>query len=314
MDDEAAEAPRRQAPRDTTRRIAGCSTYLSTDAHYSFATDGMFAGSVRLASVARALRAHVQDAAQEQSNVQMDDQTAATSPFHAISLFKGGTVRLTDDQKARMDTDGHLVLPGILTDEAVDRLIASMSKIQTIASTIEQTSEGRRARAALSKSFQAWMQAHADAPQTAKDAKRAKFQEELAKLRARHPELQKLGVGQTAMEYDDYLESCVGHPQMLRLARDVLGEEIRFDHMVALNRPGGNPPMGYHAHEYADNKTSFENDEQFPKVGSLAPEVSPDAKVPNDPSLGMIRICKRLKEHRLLLFCCSHCLIQRGCC
>lgn len=100
----------------------------------------MFAGSVRLASVARALRAHVHDAAQEQSNVQMDDQTAATSPFHAISLFKGGTVRLTDDQKARMDTDGHLVLPGILTDEAVDRLIASMSKIQTIASTIEQTS------------------------------------------------------------------------------------------------------------------------------------------------------------------------------
>ena len=210
-------------------------------------------------------------------------------------------MRLTDDQKARMDTDGHLVLPGILTDEAVDRLIASMSKIQTIASTIEHTSEGRRARATLSKSFQSWMQAHADALPSEKDAKRTKFQEELAKLRAHYPELRKLGVGQTAMEYDDYLESCVGHPQMLRLAKDVLGEDIRFDHMVALNRPGGNPPMGYHAHEYADNKTSFDNDEQFPKVGSLAPEVSPDATVPNDPSLGMIRICKLVKEHRLLL-------------
>lgn len=247
----------------------------------------------RLALVVRALRAgHV---AQESGNVQTeeDQKVVAHSPFHKLPLFKSG-VRLSDKQKAQMDTDGHLVLPGILTDEAVDRLIASMSKIQTLASTIDQTSDGHRARASLQKSFQAWMQTHGDASQAAKDAKREEFQEELTKLRAQHPELQKLGVGQTAMEYDEYLESCVGHPQMLRLARDVLGENIRFDHMVALNRPGGVAPMGYHTHEYADNKTTFGNDEQFPKVGSLAPDVSPDARVPNDPSLGMIRICKNL--------------------
>ena len=266
----------------------------------------------RLAPVVRAL----------QGSVETEEQTrVATSPFHEIPLFKAGAGCLTDDQKAQMDSDGHLVLPGILTDEAVDRLIASMSKIQTIASTIDQTSEGHKARAALQKSAQAWMQSHADASQSEKEAKRQEFQEEVAKLQTQYPELQKLGVGQTAMEYDDYLESCIGHPQMLRLARDVLGEDIRFDHMVALNRPGGNAPMGYHTHEYADNKLSFDNDKQFPKVGSLAPEVSPDATVPNDPSLGFIRICELADTPRALchftrimidswivvsaVFCCS---------
>eukprot|EP01043_Picozoa_sp_COSAG02_P003756 COSAG02_NODE_94_length_37427_cov_79.161728_11_plen_258_part_00 len=240
--------------------------------------------------------------AQESGSVQTEkDQTAvASSPFHSLPLFKSGALGLTDQQKAQMDIDGHLVLPGILTDEAVDRLIASMSKIQTIASTIDQTSDGHRARAGLQKTFQAWTHNHGDASQAAKDAKREEFQEDLAKLRTQYPELQKLGVGQTAMEYDEYLESCVGHPQMLRLARDVLGEDIRFDHMVALNRPGGVAPMGYHTHEYADNKTSFDNDEEFPRVGSLAPDVSPDATVPNDPSLGMIRICKNLHRRRVL--------------
>ena len=38
-------------------------------------------------------------------------------------------------------------------------------------------------------------------------------------------------------EYDEFLESLIGHPQMLTLVRQVLGGDIRYDHCVSLNRP-----------------------------------------------------------------------------
>ena len=48
-------------------------------------------------------------------------------------------------------------------------------------------------------------------------------------------------------EYDSYLESLIAHPQMLELARKVLGDNIRYDHCVSLNRPGGNGGIGWHS-------------------------------------------------------------------
>jgi len=56
-----------------------------------------------------------------------------------------------------------------------------------------------------------------------------------------------------AAEYDSYLESLIGHPQMVGLARQVLGPEIRFDHCVTLNRPAGNQGLRWHSHEYAED-------------------------------------------------------------
>lgn len=55
-------------------------------------------------------------------------------------------------------------------------------------------------------------------------------------------------------EYDSYLESLIAHPQLLELARNVLGDEIRFDHCVSLNRPGGNRGIGWHSHGYAEDE------------------------------------------------------------
>ena len=60
-----------------------------------------------------------------------------------------------------------------------------------------------------------------------------------------------------AAEYDSYLESLIPHPQMLDLAQRVLGEEIRFDHCVTLNRPGGHRGSHWHSHEYADDDPSL---------------------------------------------------------
>lgn len=54
-------------------------------------------------------------------------------------------------------------------------------------------------------------------------------------------------------EYDSYLESLIAHPQMLKLTRQVLGEDIRYDHCVSLNRPGGNRGIGWHSHGYSDD-------------------------------------------------------------
>ena len=58
-------------------------------------------------------------------------------------------------------------------------------------------------------------------------------------------------------EYDSYLESLIAHPQMIELARKVLGEEIRYDHCVSLNRPGGNRGIGWHSHGYSDDDPSL---------------------------------------------------------
>ena len=60
-----------------------------------------------------------------------------------------------------------------------------------------------------------------------------------------------------AAEYDSYLESLIPHPQMLKLARAVLGEDIRYDHCVTLNRPGSNSGIHWHSHAYAEDDPRY---------------------------------------------------------
>ena len=54
-----------------------------------------------------------------------------------------------------------------------------------------------------------------------------------------------------AAEYDWYLESLIGHPQLLGMARAILGRQVRYDHCVTLNRAGGNAGITWHTHGYA---------------------------------------------------------------
>ena len=56
-----------------------------------------------------------------------------------------------------------------------------------------------------------------------------------------------------AAEFDAYLASLIGHPQLLELVRRVLGDSLRFDHCVALNRKGGDGGTSWHSHEYGDD-------------------------------------------------------------
>ena len=54
-------------------------------------------------------------------------------------------------------------------------------------------------------------------------------------------------------EFDSYFERLIVHPQLLEMARSVLGPNIRLDHCVTLNRRGGYPGSGWHSHPYAND-------------------------------------------------------------
>ena len=63
----------------------------------------------------------------------------------------------------------------------------------------------------------------------------ARLTESLARIESLIPGCEKgYEPNRFAAEYDSYLESLIPHPQMLKLARQVLGEEIRYDHCVTL--------------------------------------------------------------------------------
>jgi hypothetical protein len=103
-------------------------------------------------------------------------------------------------QRERLDFDGHLVLPNILTDSARTRLTEALSAIQSVA-----------------------------------------------------PEDRQQACHYSA-EFNAYLASLIGHPQLLDLARQILGPVIRFDHCVSLNRPPGDGGSGWHSHAYAEDR------------------------------------------------------------
>lgn len=109
----------------------------------------------------------------------------------------------TSELKQKMDLDGHIVFPGLLTEDAREKLTASLGHVQSLS---RSTGPGPKPTSMY------------------------------------------------AAEYDAYLESIIDHPEMLQLARHVLGDDIRYDHCVSLNRPGGNRGSGWHTHGYAEDQ------------------------------------------------------------
>ncbi len=107
-------------------------------------------------------------------------------------------------EKADLDVQGHLALPGILTPHACRLLTEALQRIAVLQEPYDQQGGERQP-------------------------------------------------GAYAAEHDTFLASLIGHPQLLALARSVLGDEIRFDHCVALNRRAANPGLRWHTHEYSDS-------------------------------------------------------------
>jgi hypothetical protein len=210
----------------------------------------------------RSLRARICPAA---ALAPPSEEEPTTSPWHEVDLFDRSTFPgLTQDQRSSMDLDGHVVLPGILTDETQARLIESLGRI------VELDATHQLARASRKLALERARDSPGATPEAKAAAKRAlNSWGEDGGLGMR------LSVGACVAEHDEYLESVVGHPQMLALAKGILGENIRFDHCCSSSgRVGGDQGMGYHSHSYADERKTW-----------AEAEVLPD-----DPGCGFIRI------------------------
>jgi hypothetical protein len=131
----------------------------------------------------------------------------------------------TSAQRERLDRDGHLVLPGLLTAPARERLTEALARIDT------------------------GLTAEPQPP------------------------------NHYAAEHEAYLASLIAHPQLLMLARRVLGPEVRYDHCVSLNRPGGNRGSHWHSHEYGEER---------PELGFIRIFFYVNGFAPDDGGLGVV--------------------------
>ncbi|HAK51521.1 MAG TPA: hypothetical protein DCM54_06405 [Gammaproteobacteria bacterium] len=116
----------------------------------------------------------------------------------------------SDENMDALNLDGHIMLPGLLTDsasgllrEALDRIVAQVDAINT------------------------------DDMETKRRPKKH------------------------AAEYDEYLQSLIAHPQILDLARRVLGPSIRWDHCVSLVRAAEKLLLDWHTHDYAQSNPAL---------------------------------------------------------
>jgi hypothetical protein len=74
---------------------------------------------------------------------------APRSPWHSSPLFPSGSALLVGDgglsqtQKQQLDLDGHVVLPGVLTPETVERTVSALARIDELEADFERTAMGR---------------------------------------------------------------------------------------------------------------------------------------------------------------------------
>jgi hypothetical protein len=181
---------------------------------------------------------------------QAEQLVAPRSAWHSLPLFRPDAALLVDDgglnqtQKQQLYLDGHVVLPGVLAPETVERTVSALVRIDELEAEFARTAMGRRKAEILQRLEQ---------PQPLHPRERKELQRELNSWGADGGHGMRMNIGQVVAEHDEYLESILGHPQMLALARSVLGDELRFDHQcTSSGRHAGNEGMGYHSHNYAD--------------------------------------------------------------
>lgn len=177
------------------------------------------------------------------------------APLFSPELFDGG---LTASQLASLQRDGHLLLPRLLTPSVTEQLIESIKGVSEVGAEWKQRNRPKRALARL-RQRQAELEAESIRAPDGFAEHLAAFELDKATLREQYPHAQDHSPGACPYEWSSFFEGVVGHPDMLRLVRDVLGNDIRFDHQVLLNKPAGSAEQAFHTHEYADGKVAFDN-------------------------------------------------------
>ena len=177
-------------------------------------------------------------------------------PVHAMELFDRAQfgAGITPAQKAQMDHDGHLLLPGLMTPAATARLIEAIRRVGEFGG---RWKAGNRPKAILARLRE--MAEALDPASASYAADVAALQREKAEMYAQYPHAGDHSPGACPYEWDEFMEGIIGHPQMLALARGILGDDIRFDHQVLLNKSPGTAEQDYHTHEYADGRVKFGN-------------------------------------------------------
>ena len=149
----------------------------------------------------------------------LDDAVAA---FHRMPLFDPSW-EFTPDMKAQMDKDGHVVLPGLMTAEAVEIATAACARVQAIheefTARLTPLRRAHEARVAAATS----------------DAERDALEEERWAPGADGDFNLVLNPGSNCAEIDPFFEAALGHPDMRQIVEGVLGEDWRFDHCTMVS-------------------------------------------------------------------------------
>ena len=81
---------------------------------------------------------------------QAEQLVAPRSAWHSSPLFKPGSALLVEDgglsqtQKQQLYLDGHVVLPGVLAPETVERTVSALARIDELEAEFARTAMGQR--------------------------------------------------------------------------------------------------------------------------------------------------------------------------
>jgi hypothetical protein len=162
------------------------------------------------------------------------EPTLDPHPLHSTPLFSPGAFKdgLAASQLASLELDGYLLLPGLLTPSVTEQLIQSIKDVSAIGATWKQRN---RPKSALAKLRQRQAELEGAGPVYASDGHAERlvaFERDKAMLLEQFPQAQDHSPGACPYEWSSFFEGVIGHPDMLQLARSVLGNDIRFDHQV----------------------------------------------------------------------------------
>ena len=139
----------------------------------------------------------------------LDEETVAPpSPWHSVPLFnEGAGAGLSPSELEQLQLDGHLVLPGVLNEETIARTIEALTRIDVLEAEHAASPEGQR---------KAELQAALQQPEL-DGATREACTAELNTWGPGGTHGLRMGIGQVVGEHDEFLESIIGHPEMLML-------------------------------------------------------------------------------------------------
>jgi hypothetical protein len=156
--------------------------------------------------------------------------------------------------KGQLDKDGHVMLPGVMTAEAVQAATTACIRVQAehevFTARVTPLREAHAARVA----------------EAATAEERDALEEERWRPGADGDFNLVLNPGSNCAEIDPFFEAALGHPDMLKIVEGVLGKDWRFDHCTMANRKGGDGGIGWHSHGGSDADSWYDQPRGFIRI------------------------------------------------